>query len=160
MTPCSGNLRDTSSLGWGFLSGFGLVVAVGIDGEDPDEGVTVVDVDEVFDFDDTDPGTGVTGPDLDEFASKSDAASGADLPHERMRRVDGFGHLVDAGELDHVRWYGCGAVPLGGGHAPADGLQVAHMCCDFRGSLQHLSARVRCLVVEVCGASVDRVGEG
>jgi len=79
VTPCSGNLRDTSSLGGGLLSGFGLVVVVGVDGERPDDGVAVVDVDESFEFDDTDPGTGETHPDLDELASEPDIPGGAAL---------------------------------------------------------------------------------
>ena len=52
----------------------GLVVVVGVDGEDSDHVVAVVDVDEPFDFDDTDPGSDPAAADLDEFASELDVA--------------------------------------------------------------------------------------
>ena len=59
-----------------------MVVAVGVDGEHPDDGVAVVDVDESFDFDDKDSGTCETHPDLDELASEPDVAGGADFWYE------------------------------------------------------------------------------
>ena len=52
MTPCSGKLGH-SSLDGSLLFFLGLVVVVGVDGEDSDHVVAVVDVDESFDFDDT-----------------------------------------------------------------------------------------------------------
>lgn len=115
MTPCSGNLRDTSSLGGGLLSGFWLVVAVGVDGEHPDDSVAVADVDESFDFDETDPGTSETHSDLDELASEPDISGGADLAYERAGWVDGFGHFVNAGEPDHVVCDRFGVVAFGWG---------------------------------------------
>ena len=86
----------------GSFPGLGLVVAVGVDGEHPDDGVAVVNMDESFDFDDTDPGTSETHPDLDELASEPDISGGADLAYERVGWVDGFGHFVNAGKPDHV----------------------------------------------------------
>ena len=67
------NLSDTSS-GWWLLSWFGLAVAVGVDGEDPDEGITVVDVDETLEFDDADRSTCETTPHLDELAPEAEVA--------------------------------------------------------------------------------------
>ena len=92
-----------------------MVVAVGVDGEDPDEGVTVVDMDEAFDFDDTAPAAGETDPDLDEFAAESDVAGGTNLADKGMLWIGRFGHLVGCGELDHVRVGGFGVVAFGWG---------------------------------------------
>lgn len=67
-------LRSHSFVGWGLLSWFGLVVAVGVDGQHPDQGVAVVDVDEVFDFDHSHLGSGVAAADLNQFASDPEVA--------------------------------------------------------------------------------------
>jgi hypothetical protein len=96
-------------------SSFRLVVAVGVDGEDPDEGVTVVDVDEPVDFDDSDLGSGVAGSDVDEFAAPADVAGGADCADVRVGRIVGFGHLVRVREPDLVGVDGGDAVAFGRG---------------------------------------------
>ena len=115
MTPCTWNLRDTSSLSWGLSSSlFRLVVAVGVDGEGPDEVVTVVDVDETVDFDDAYLGGCVADPDVDEFASESDVAGGSDFAGVGVGWIRRFGHVVRSRELDHIRIDGGDAVAFGG----------------------------------------------
>ena len=71
MTTCSGKLGH-SSLDGNLLFFLWLVVVVGVDGEDSDHVVAVVNVDESFDFDDTDLGSSPTAANLDEFASEPD----------------------------------------------------------------------------------------
>ncbi len=89
---------------------FRLVVAVGVDGEGPDEVVTVINVDETVDFDDAYVGCCIAGPDVDEFASESDVAGFTDFTDVGVGWIRRFGHVVRSRELDRIRIDGSDAV--------------------------------------------------
>jgi len=82
------------------------VVAVGVDGEHPDEGVPVVDVDEAFGLDDPYGSAGESTSDADEFASKADVClmSRPCVRRPRAYRRVRSSHLRRRGEW-RCRWW-------------------------------------------------------
>ena len=91
------------------ILGAGVGSSAGVDGEDSEQLLVMLDVDEVPDGDDPDFGAGIAVAGLDEFACVAEVAGGTDLADDRMRRIGGSGHLVGAGEPDRGR--GRGSVP-------------------------------------------------